>query len=509
MINCVKVLLLPVYTYRLRGIFIVFCNTKDVVCSMLQFQNYKKKRQPNMSENSSIVTSTSTTTSNTIASPKATCWEQCNRKKNFGDDILKSPLSRCLNLLDLVLLGSGIIIGPAIYVLTGTVAKERAGPATCLSYLVAGLVAMLSSMCYAEFAALVPKAGSAYTYTYVTVGEIWAFCIGWNVVLEYIVGTAAAARAFGGSVDAFTGHAISHWFIGKFGPMECPGCGDYPDVVALGCIILVMFFVCSGAKISASLNNILTTANIIILVFLIGIMFTYADLDNWTKHGGFFSFGAEGVISGAATCFYGYIGFDGIAIAGEEAKNPTKTLPLALLTTLSFVTVVNVLASASLTLAEPYFDVNMAAPYTDFFFDRHVYWAATIITVGVILGTVTTVIGDLYAMPRTVYAMASDGLLFQCLAWVNVTTQTPIFAIIFFGLLSGVLALLLSISTLVEFLAIGTLLGFTFVSASILLIRFRPFDECQRIIQLRCEGGEALLTRRDLQVGNSAALWII
>lgn len=418
---------------------------------------------------------------------KGKLLEILNRRKTLQEDILETPLKRCLTTTDLTLLGIGHMIGAGIFVLTGTVVKNIAGPGTVLSYLLAGVAAMLSSLCYAEFGARVPKAGSAYTYSYVTMGEFWAFIIGWNIILEHLLGVASVARAWSGSFDALFNGAIKNGTLTHLGSMQIPWLSEYPDFIALLVVLLVIVFVALGTKLSANFNSVFTGVNMLVILLIISVGFSLGEGKNWSdmKQGGFLPFGGPGVFAGAATCFYAYIGFEGIAVAGEEAQNPSKSIPIATGLAMVIVTTLYVGSSASLTLMIPYFDVDVAAPFPAAFEQRGMHWARFFVAIGTMFGITTSLIGGLFSLPRAAYSMASDGLLFRFFAIVHPKTQTPIAAIISLGFVAGLLAFFVDIETLVEFLSIGTLLSFTMVAACILILHYRPADKLQ--FKLRTE----------------------
>ncbi|KAK3731587.1 hypothetical protein RRG08_007666 [Elysia crispata] len=406
------------------------------------------------------------------------------RVKTIPEDLHETALDRCLNTIDITLLGIGHMIGAGIYVLTGTVVHDKAGPSAVISFLLAGLAALLSALCYAEFGARIPKAGSAYSYTYVTVGELWGFLIGWNIILEHMIGAASVARAWSGAMDALFSQAISNGTIRTLGRMSDEGgwLSEYPDLVATSVTIIAFIIVAVGAKISVSFNSVFTILNSIVLLFIIITGFCFARPSLWSTDGGydgFFPFGFGGTVSGAATCFYAYIGFEGIAVASEEARDPEKSVPRATVLSMFTVTCLYLLACAALTLMVPYVDTNTSAAFPFAFDEVGAHWAKFIVAGGTLLGISTSLIGAAFSLPRSVYAMAEDGLLFRFLGYVHPRTQTPIYSILVFGSLAALLALLFEISTLVEFMSIGTLFGYTIVSASIIILRYQPVHKCQ------------------------------
>lgn len=214
--------------------------------------------------------------------------------------------------------------------------------------------------------------------------------------------------------------------------------------------------------------------NIAVIAFVTGFGFYYADYRNWTDYGGFTPFGFSGILSGAATCFYAYVGFDSIATSGEEARNPAFSIPVATFVSMSIVTIGYIFISSALTLMVPYTTIHPSAALPEAFAAHGVTWARIVISVGALAGMTTTLFGSLFSLPRGVYAMAQDGLLFKVLAKVNEKTQVPVITIAICGFLSALIALLFDIEKLVEFMSIGTLMAYTIVSAAVIVLRYRP-----------------------------------
>nr|CAD7463018.1 unnamed protein product [Timema tahoe] len=406
-----------------------------------------------------------------------------NRTKKLGGDVLETPLNRCLNTFDITLLvvrclkhvtGIGHMVGAGIYVLTGTVAKDLAGPGIVLSFLLAGLTSLLAALCYAEFGTRIPKAGSAYVYTYISIGEFWAFVIGWNIILEHMIGAASVARAWSGYIDSLLGGAISNITVTHVGELHEQLLGRYPDFLAFAACIVYACLLGIGVKGSAIFNSFFTMINLAVMVFVIVMGFYYARPENWTSGGGFLPFGFSGVIAGAATCFYAFVGFDSIATSSEEAITPTVSIPLATLTSMLVVTIGYILVSAALTLMVPYWSLNVGAALPEAFGSIGLTWAKYVVSVGALCGMTTTLFGSLFSLPRCLYAMAADGLLFSFLGSVNQKTQLPLVNLAISGISSALLALVFDLEKLVEFMSIGTLLAYTIVSASVIILRYRP-----------------------------------
>ncbi|XP_044759781.1 cationic amino acid transporter 4 [Coccinella septempunctata] len=411
-------------------------------------------------------------------------WTRMHRTKQIPSDIMETPLNRCLNTFDITLLGIGHMVGAGIYVLTGTVARDIAGPGIIFSFLLAGLACILSALCYAEFGTRIPKAGSAYIYTYISIGEFCAFVIGWNILLEHMIGAASVARAWSGYVDSLFDGIISNTTIAFTGELHEALFGRYPDVLA--CLVCLTYasLLGIGVKGSAIVNSILTMVNLCVMGIVITVGFYYADWDNWTEvRGGFLPYKLEGVIAGAATCFYAFVGFDSIATSGEEAKNPSFSIPVATIISMGIVTLGYVLVAAALTLLIPYHDINPEAALPEAFAHVGMHWVKYVVSLGALCGMTTTLFGSLFSLPRCIYSMAQDGLLFGFLGNVNDKTQVPLANLVISGVLTSLIALMFDLEKLVEFMSIGTLLAYTIVSASVIILRYRPnYEASKRIV---------------------------
>ncbi|XP_015923979.2 high affinity cationic amino acid transporter 1 isoform X3 [Parasteatoda tepidariorum] len=353
------------------------------------------------------------------------------RKFIPAENLVTTRLNRCLNTFDLTFLGVGSTLGLGIYILVGQIASNTAGPAVAVSYLIAAIASVFAALCYAEFGARVPRAGSAYVYSYVTVGEFMAFVIGWNLVLEYV-------------------------------------------------IVILAF----GVRESSRFNNVCTILNLLVVVYAVICGLFKANLHNWqltpeeipdTKYGsgGFFPYGFHGVISGAATCFYGYVGFDCIATTGEEAKNPQKSIPIAIVSSLFIVFCAYFSVSSVQTLMWPYYDQDVPAPLPYVFQMVGYPVAKWVITVGALAGLSTSLLGGMFPLPRIIYAMANDGLIFKFLAKTHEKYKTPLLATFLSGLFTGFMAMIFNVTELANMMSIGTLLAYTLVAVCVLILRYR------------------------------------
>ena len=387
-----------------------------------------------------------------------------------------SHLSRCLTTWDLVSLSIGATLGAGIYVVTGQVAASIAGPAVILSFTIAAVASILSGLCYAEFGARVPHTtGSAYSYCYVTVGEFAAFVIGWNLILEYMIGTAADARALSGCFDYVIGHVIRNFTLTHIGTFHIPALGDtYPDFLSCLVTLVITGVLAAGVKQSSMFSTVFNLLNLGVVGFIIIAGAFYVKRENWSQKYGFFPFGASGVLGGAATCFYAFVGFDIIATTGQETKNPQRSIPLAIIISLLIVFMCYFSVSSVLTLILPYYKLDKLSPIPNAFAQRGFHAATYIIGIGAVCGLTSSLLGSLFPLPRIIYAMANDGLLFKSFTKINPKTDIPLVATIYPGIMTSVLALVFELNELVEMMSIGTLLAYTLVSLCVLILRYQP-----------------------------------
>lgn len=326
----------------------------------------------------------------------STFLQKLRRTKEPGADHMQTNLKRCLTTFDITLLGIGHMMGSGIYVLTPAVAKGVAGPALIVSYIVAGVASLLAALAYAEFGVRFPRAGSAYSYSYFSVGEFWAFFVGWNVVLENVIGISAVSRACSAYIDSLTHGAIKGYIMNVTGELPGPYLSAHPDFLALLIIVLYVAFMSVGVQATSWLNNILCCVNIFVLFIIIGVGAYFADFTNWTNPdtGGFAPFGVHGILAASAACFFAYVGFDAIAAAGEEAVNPQRSLPIATFISMSVVTVLYVAVSAVLTLMVNYKDIVPDSGLPDALEMKGAVWAkvsdSSTLAPGVPLGEIFT-----------------------------------------------------------------------------------------------------------------------
>uniref|UniRef100_A0A182LUQ8 Cationic amino acid transporter C-terminal domain-containing protein n=1 Tax=Anopheles culicifacies TaxID=139723 RepID=A0A182LUQ8_9DIPT len=412
-------------------------------------------------------------------------WKAISRKKPNNDDGSHSKLARVLTLLDLTGLGVGSTLGLGAYVLAGSVAYEQAGPGVVISFVIAALAAAIAGLCYAEFASRVPKAGSAYIYTYITIGEFAAFTIGWNLMLEYIIGTASVARGLSGYIDALIDHRMGNAIKGVI-QMKVSFLAEYPDVFSFLVVLVITALLAYGVKESTLLNNLFTGVNLIVILVVLVSVGIKADPANWAIKpddpsvpvgidigaGGFLPYGIAGVMAGAAKCFYGYVGFDCIATTGEEAQNPSRNIPLAIIASLIIIFLSYFGVATVLTMALPYYLQDPIAPFPrlfDYLGWQEIKW---IVSIGAIFSLCTNSLGAMFPLPRVLYAMSSDGIIFKQLRTVHPKTKTPLLATILSGIFSGTMAMLFNLHQLIDMMSIGTLLAYTIVAVSVLVLRY-------------------------------------
>ncbi|OIK16205.1 amino acid permease [Bacillus sp. MUM 116] len=376
-------------------------------------------------------------------------------------------LKKELGAFDLSMLGIGAIIGTGIFVLTGVAAAEHAGPALIISFILSGLACVFAALCYAEFASTVPVSGSAYTYSYATFGEIIAWILGWDLILEYGLASSAVASGWSGyfqGLIAGFGLHLPKAITSAYDPAN----GTFIDVPAIVIVFIITFMLTQGVKKSARFNAIMVIIKLAVVLLFIGIGVWYVKPSNWTP---FMPFGFSGVATGAATVFFAYIGFDAVATAAEEVRNPQRNLPIGIISSLVVCTVLYIAVSAILTGIVPYQLLDVKNPVAFALTFIHQDWVAGLISLGAIAGITTVLLVMIYGQTRLFYAISRDGLLPKVFSKVDKKKQTPMVNSWITCILVSIFAGLVPLGKLAELVNIGTLLAFMTVSIGILYLR--------------------------------------
>ena len=397
-------------------------------------------------------------------------------------------LKRTLSATNLVMLGIGAIIGAGIFVLTGTAAANNAGPAVVWSFVLAGVGCLFAGLCYAEFASMIPVAGSAYTYAYATLGEFVAWIIGWDLILEYLFGASTVAVGWSGYFVALLGKlGINLPAAYTTAPLRYVETTHAFERVAGGVInlpailltLVMTALLVVGIKESARFNNLIVFVKVAIVFLVIGFGFMFVNADNWTPfvpaQEGPGRFGFSGIVRAAGVVFFAYIGFDAVSTAAQEAKNPQRDMPIGMLGSLAFCTILYILMSLVMTGLVPYQQLNVPHPVDVAVraLPANLQWIGLIVDVGAVAGLASVVLVMLMGQPRVFFSMARDGLLPPVFGKVHPRFQTPYVTTILTGTIAAVVAGFFPINLLGELVSIGTLFAFVVVSAGILMLRYK------------------------------------
>jgi APA family basic amino acid/polyamine antiporter len=394
-------------------------------------------------------------------------------------------LKRVLTAMDLTAIGVGAIIGAGIFVLTGTAARDAAGPAIMLSYVFAGFACILAALCYTEFATRLPISGSAYTYAYAGIGELFAWIIGWDLILEYTIGSSTVAVGWTHYLSEFVkglqGHVFGLSLHGELWneriiqPLVAwPLAGHSVNLASAILIGLLSTLLCLGIKESARFNSVMVVIKLAVVLFVIFAGSAWVQPAHWHP---FFPYGVQGVFGGAALIFFAYIGFDAVSTAAEEVKDPQRDLPIGIITSLVICTVLYVAVAAVITGMVPYQKIDAGAPLAAAFGSVGNVFAQKLIGLGGFVGLTTVVLILLMSQPRIYYSMARDGLLSPWFAKVHPQFRTPFNATILTGLIAALMASLVPMADLHHMVSIGTLFAFVVVSASVLMMRYKTQQE--------------------------------
>ena len=415
-------------------------------------------------------------------------------------------LKRTLGALNLTTLGIGAIIGAGIFVLTGQAAANYAGPAIVFSFVLAGLACAFAGLCYAEFSAMIPIAGSAYTYGYATLGELIAWVIGWDLILEYLFAASTVSVGWSGYVvsflrdlginipTAFTSAPFAHtaptdaglniWRIFTEGWTRTGAVLNVPAMIIVFAITVLLVI---GIKESATFNNIIVVVKLSVVLLFIAFGLAYVNHANWEPFvppaAGPGKYGWDGIVRGAGVIFFAYIGFDAVSTAAQEARNPRRDMPIGILTSLAICTVLYITVAMVLTGIVKYTELNVPDPIAVGInaAGPGLAWLRPIVKIGAIAGLSSVILVMLLGQPRIFYSMAKDGLLPPIFAEVHPKFRTPWRASILTGLFAMAFGGMLPIGLLGELVSIGTLLAFLIVCAGVLVLRYtqpnvpRPF----------------------------------
>jgi APA family basic amino acid/polyamine antiporter len=402
-------------------------------------------------------------------------------------------LRRVLGPLNLISLGIGAIIGAGIFVLTGQAAAQYAGPAVVVSFILSGISCALTALCYAEMASMVPVAGSAYTYAYVTLGEFFAWVIGWDLILEYLFGASTVAVGWSGYMVSLLkdfGILIPDWLSNSPLVLD-PDLGWVKTgaVINLPAVLVILgaaFLLVLGIRESAFINNLVVFIKILVLLLFIIIGVFFINPQNWSpfipsNNGAFGHFGWSGILRGAGVIFFAYIGFDAVSTAAQETLNPQRNMPVGILGSLGVSTLLYVVVSMVLTGMVRYDRLLVPDPIAVAVDSTGYIWLSFFVKVGAVAGLSSVILVMLLGQSRIFYSMARDGLMPKKFALVHPVFRTPYITTVITGVVAAFLAGIFPIGILGELVSIGTLLAFVIVSIGVLVLRYtnpelkRPF----------------------------------
>ncbi|MEK6318928.1 MAG: amino acid permease [Burkholderia gladioli] len=394
------------------------------------------------------------------------------RKKNVDQMIAgaqRAGLKKALGAVDLTFLGIGAIIGTGIFVLTGTGAVQ-AGPALMVSFIVAAIACGLSALAYAEFASTIPVAGSIYTYSYAALGELVAWIIGWDLMLEYSLAASAVSVGWSGYAQSLLkGFGVVLPTVLTAAPNSVPGVTTYFDLPAFVVMMAITTLLSVGIRESTRVNNLMVFIKVAVVLLVIAVGVFHVTPANWTP---FMPHGWSGVFGAAAVMFFAFIGFDAVSSAAEEVKNPKRDLPIGIIASLGVCAVLYVTVAAVATGIVPssqYAGITHPISYALQVAGQN--WVAGFIDLGAVLGMLTVILVMTYGQTRITYAMSRDGLLPAVLSRVHPRFQTPFLATWIIGLLCALIAALIPLNVLAELINIGTLAAFSMVSIAVIVLR--------------------------------------
>ena len=394
-------------------------------------------------------------------------------------DIAESDtlFNRCLSAVDLTLLGVGSMLGAGLYVAAVEIARSTAGPAIVLSLLIAAFPAILSSLCYAEFGSRISRTGSSYVYTYFSLGEIWSFVVGWNLILETTIATALMGHEMSRFVNNICGNQISGFLESHLGSYHVRGFLPYPDFLGCAFVLMLTILTASGARLSALFIRVATIINLLVILFVILSGFYFMNVENWSSLQKFAPFGFGGILDGAALSYFSFLGFDILNNASEETKHPKRSIPFAGNVSTYIGVLIYLITAAMLTLMIPYTHLPPQSILPEAFEHEGFLIGKYFVAVGGLFALSTALLGYNFAGSRILYAMSNDGLIFPFFKKISVSRQVPLRAVSVCGLAAACVCLFLDVHDMVEMLSIGTLLAYTAIPIAVLLERYRPRQE--------------------------------
>jgi len=405
---------------------------------------------------------------------------------SLEEDQETSKLKRSLTALDFLMLGIGNVIGSGIFVLTGVAAATKAGPAIVISFIISGIASSFAALSYSELSTMIPVSGSAYTYSYATMGELMAWIIGWDLILEYLV--AAAAVAVGWSEyfvhffsDAFNIQFGIAWTKAPFYFDEQAGFslvpGAYFNLPAFLIIIILTIILIIGVKESATVNTVIVFIKVFVIVIFVIAASTKINPENYKpfvppNEGTFASFGVTGIFAGASQVFFAYIGFDAVSTTAQEGRNPQRDLPIGIIGSLGICTILYIAVCVVLTGIVPYHQLNSAAPIAVAVQSINMKWLGIIVNLGAIAGLTSVMLVSLMGQPRIFYSMAQDGLFLpKTASKVHPKFKTPYVTTAITGSICAIASAILPIDVLADLTSVGTLLAFFLVNLSVMILR--------------------------------------
>ena len=402
-----------------------------------------------------------------------------------AEDTGEHCLRRALGPINLVTLGIGAIIGAGIFVITGQAAAQFAGPAILISFVLAGIACAFAGLCYSEFASMIPIAGSAYTYSYATLGELIAWIIGWDLILEYGFGAATVAVGWSGHLRAFLEDIGLHLPAMPGSTFNLFG---YPvhlqyDYIGFLVILAITAILVIGIKESANFTTAIVIMKVAVVCVFIVLATAFLATHSWKPNywhpfippnqGATGAFGWSGILRGAGVVFFAYIGFDAVSTAAQEARNPKKDMPFGILGSLVICTLLYILVSGLLTRLVPYTQLNVPDPVVVGIRTTGHHWATFLVELGALAGLATVMLVMLLGQSRVFFSMSHDGLLWPWASKVHPRFRTPYISSIVVGLFVAILATLVPLSVLDEMTSVGTLLAFVLVSAGVWVMRVK------------------------------------